>query len=114
MVSRNLCSQKNYFPETILTTPLLETVKAETDVVVSFLATKSSGRESQMSLRVKADVRLHSQRCAVHASGFRWNRMDLQWFNKMLTNAFIEGLFCARHFLVIITLGSTGRSPFYN
>lgn len=35
-----------------------------------------------------------------------------KWFNKMLTNTFIEGLFCARHLLAITTLWSTGKSLF--
>lgn len=71
IVSRNLCCQKNCFPETIITTPLLETVKAETGLVVSFLASKRSSRESQMSLRVKADFTLRSWRRPARASGFR-------------------------------------------
>lgn len=54
-------------------TPLLElgTLKAKTDLVLSFLAAKLSSRESSWSLRVKANFQLYSWRRSVHAPGFR-------------------------------------------
>lgn len=76
-------------------------MRAETDLGLSSLAAKWRNRESQMSFRVKADLRLSvSQAMLLPLGRTGWT---YNWFNKMLTDrAFFQGLLCDVHFPWII------------
>lgn len=65
------------------------TVKAKTDLVLSFLAAVLSSKESRLSLRVKgtSDLTLggvQSMPLTLGKTGWTY-----AWFNKMLTNKYI-------------------------
>lgn len=111
MVFRNLCCQKNCFPET--TTMALPWKQKQTLFYLSWLQCWVARRAAWASgSRVTSDLTLggvQSMPLTLGKTGWTY-----AWFNKMLTNTFIEGFLCARHLLVITTLWSTGKSPFYS
>lgn len=99
IVFRNLFFQKDCFPETITTSPLLEpgAVRAESDLVLSLLTAKWGSRESQMSLGVKADLRFQS----LSPCSCLWVEQDgpITGLTRcLLIGTFIKGFLCDRHF----------------